>query len=128
MCTGDDADYPFSLVECSHKLAGAIEWPLKDGALPTPNFFDGFTQRPGPIFPQQQGAMPPDAVVFYCKFGAQRSPAAAMWYTCWLMLNAQRWNLQGVVNPFPYQVCFLKGGFDGLANLSMPIKDSMKLG
>ena len=44
------------------------------------------------------------------------------------MANAHQWNLQGVVNPFPFQVCFLKDGFDGLADLSMPVKDSMKLG
>ena len=96
--------------------------------MPTPDFFNGFTHDHGPLFPQQQGAMPPDAVVFYCKVGASRSPAAAMWYTYWLMANAHQWNLQGVVNPFPFQVCFLRGGFDGLMNMNMTVQDSMKLG
>lgn len=87
--------------------------PNSDPHLPD---FDQFRLDYPKLFPANQGGLP-DAVIFYCYAGANRSPAMACAYTLWMH---QRFNAAGnhAVN---CHSCYLGGGMGTFLNTKVTI-------
>ena len=104
------------------KVAGALEAGMEN-AKPSIADFEKFKIQYPALFPANQGALP-EAVIFYCAAGQNRSPAMAVAYKLW-MYQTFRLDLQA--HAPAYHVCFLTGGYDTFIKANITIQNSWGL-
>ena len=85
--------------------------------------FDKFKTQYPALFPANQGVLP-EAVIFYCAQGQNRSPAMAIAYKLWMY---QTFRLDLHAQAPPYHICFLTGGYGTFIKANITIQDSLEL-
>ena len=104
------------------KVAGALEAGMENVKPSIADFEKFKTQYPA-LFPANQGALP-EAVIFYCAQGHNRSPAMAVAYKLWMY---QTFELELQAHAPIYHVCFLTGGYDAFIKANITIQNSWGL-